>query len=123
MGAQVVGLRTLTSTLRKAGEDLADLKDANAAAAQLVAGAARSAAPTRTGRLAGSGRGNRAAGRAQVLFGGAKARYAPVVHWGWPARGIPAQPFASQAAQRTEPQWIPIYEAAVAAIVARIQGA
>lgn len=123
MGAQVVGLRNLTTTLRRAGEDLADLKDANAAAATLVAGAARAAAPTRTGRLASTGRGNRAVGRAQVIFGGARAVYAPVVHWGWPRRRIPARPFASQAAQRTEPQWVPIYENAVAAIVARIQGA
>ena len=77
----------------------------------------------RTGALAGTGRANRAAGRAQVIFGGARARYAPVVHWGWPRRGIAAQPFASDAAQATEPQWVPIYETAVAAIVAQVQGA
>jgi hypothetical protein len=32
------------------------------------------------------------------------------VHWGWPARGITAQPFVSDAAVDTEPAWRPLYE-------------
>jgi hypothetical protein len=122
MTVQVQGLRRLSSTLKKAGDDLADLKDANAAAALLVASAAASRAPRRTGTLAASGRGNRAAGKAVVLFGGARAVYAPVVHYGWPRRGIRPQPFATDAARATEPQWLPIYEAAIVAVVAGIEG-
>lgn len=122
-GARVVGLRELQRTLKQAGDDLADLKDANAAAAALVARTAVATAPRRTGRLAASGRGNRAAGRAVVQFGGARLPYAAAVHWGWPRRHIPANEFASQAAQRTEPQWVAIYEESVAAIVGRVRGA
>jgi hypothetical protein len=123
MPAQVEGLRTLTRTLKRAGDDLADLKDANQAAARLVTTAAVSDAPKKTGKLAATGRPNRAAARAIVQFGGARAVYAPVIHWGWWKRGIPPKPFASLAAQRTESQWVPIYEAAVAQIVSQIQGA
>ena len=123
MTAQIAGLKTLVRTLRAAGDDLGDLKDANAKAAQLVATAAAAAAPRRTGRLASTGRGNRAAGKAEIIFGGARARYAPVIHWGWPKRRIPADEFASHAAQRTEPQWIEFYAADIQNIVDSITGA
>lgn len=120
---RIVGLRELGRTLKKAGDDLADLKDAHAAVASMVAAAAAAGAPKRTGRLASSGRGNRAAARAVVQFGGARLPYAPVIHWGWSRHHIVAQPFASKAAQATEPRWVPVYEASVAAIVAAVHGA
>lgn len=107
---QIDGLGKLRRALREAGDDLADLKDANAAAAALVAGAAAARAPRRSGRLAGSIRGNRAAGRASILAGGAAVPYAGPIHWGWPARGIEAQPFATEAAAATEAAWLSIYE-------------
>jgi hypothetical protein len=120
--AEIAGLKTLVKTLRAAGDDLSDLKDANAKAAALVASAATAAAPRRTGRLAGTGRGNRAAGKAEIIFGGARARYAPVVHWGWPKRRIAPDEFASRAAQRTEPQWVEFYAADIQKIIDNIQG-
>lgn len=118
----ITGLPRLRSALRQAGGDLADLKDANAAAAALVAGAASARAPRRTGRLAASVRGNRAVGRATVLAGGAAVPYAGPIHWGWPARGIEANPFASEAARATESVWVPIYEAAITRVVDTVGG-
>jgi hypothetical protein len=105
----VDGLRRLRRDLKAAGETTQDLKEANAAVAALVAVAAAGRAPQRTGRLAGSGRGNRAVGRATVTFGGAAVPYAGPVHWGWPAHGIEPHTFIPDAAQATEPVWLELY--------------
>jgi hypothetical protein len=110
---QVEGLRRLRRDLRAFGESTEDLKSANAAVASLVARAAAPRAPRATGRLAGSGRGNRAVGRATVSFGGATVPYAGPIHWGWPARGIPEHAFIPEAAQATEAQWVALYTADV----------
>lgn len=119
---QVRGLRELRRDLRKIGDDLRDLKAVNAAVAALVAVAGTSRAPRRTGRLAGSVRGNRAAGRATVSAGGASVPYAGPIHWGWPARGIEAQPFLSDAALATESAWLPLYEAGIEKALDRVAG-
>jgi hypothetical protein len=122
-GVQIEGLNALARTMRKAGEDLADLKDANRAAGDIVASAAAAMAPRRTGRLASSIRPARAAGRASVMAGRASVPYAPPIHWGWPARHIAAQPFLSNAAQQTESIWLPKYLADVQAALDKVTGA
>lgn len=119
---EVDGLRALRARLRRMGDDLADLKAANAAAAGLVAAAAAARAPRRSGRLAGSLRGNRALGRATISAGGARLPYAGPIHYGWPAHGIAAQPFISDAATATESQWLPLYAAAVDQAVDKVAG-
>lgn len=116
----VEGFPALRRQLRAFVGDVEDLKAANAAVAAYVATAAAARAPKRSGRLAGSVRGNRAVGRAQVKGGGARVPYAGPIHWGWPARGITARPFVSEAAQATEPTWLPLYEAAIRRAVDRI---
>lgn len=119
---EVDGLGKLKRELRGLGDDLADLKDANAAAGQLVAHAAAPRAPHRTGRLAASIRANRAAGKATILAGGARLIYAGPIHWGWPGHHIEANPFISAAATDTEPQWLPLYEANIQKVVDGIAG-
>jgi hypothetical protein len=119
---QVEGARELRATLKRAGDDLADMKDANAAVAGYVAAAAAGSAPQRSGALAGSVRGNRAAASAVVKAGSAAVPYAGPIHWGWPRRGIPARPFLADTAARTEPTWTALYVQAVERIVARIKG-
>jgi hypothetical protein len=116
------GLRSLRRDLRKLGDDLTDLKDANARTASIVANAAASRAPRRTGRLAASVRGNRAVGSAVVRAGGAAVPYAGPVHWGWPAHNIAAQPFISSAAVDTQPVWLPAHAADVAKAVDKLAG-
>ena len=118
----VDGLGRLRRDLRKLGDDLADLKDANAAVAGLVAAAAAARAPHRSGRLAASVRGNRAAGKATVAAGGARLRYAGPIHYGWPAHHIEPHPFVTDAAQATEGTWLPLYEQAIDHQVDRIRG-
>lgn len=123
MRVQVEGARQLRSTLRKAGIDLQDMKDANAAVASYVALAAASRAPRRTGALAGSVRGNRAVASAVVKAGSRSGvPYAGAIHWGWPARSIGAQPFAVNAAHDTEPAWTATYLEAVDKIISNVKG-
>jgi hypothetical protein len=48
--------------------------------------------------------------------------YAGPIHWGWPSRGIAAQPFVSDAAVRTETVWLPIYAAELQRLADRAGG-
>jgi hypothetical protein len=123
VGVRIEGLTTLTRTMRKAGEDLGDLKNANARAAAIVVSAAAGMAPRRSGALASSIRGTRAAGRARVQAGRASVPYAAPIHWGWPARHIAANPFLSDAARATEGQWLPLYLADVEKALDGVKGA
>lgn len=118
----VDGAPELRRALKRMGEGLDDLKDANQRAASIVATAAGQRAPRKTGRLAGSGRGNRAAGRATVMFGGARAPYAGPIHYGWPARGIEAQPFILDAAAATEHVWLDAYSAELQQLADKVGG-
>lgn len=124
MAATVVveGARELRASMKRAGSDLNDLKDAHAEVAAYVASASRSAAPIRSGRLAASIRGNRAQASAVVKAGGAAVPYAGVIHWGWAGHGISAQPFMTDTASATEPHWTETYLAAIERIVAKIHG-
>lgn len=121
-GIRVDGLRRLRSDLRKMEAGTQDLKAANAAVAALVATASAGRAPHRTGRLASSGRGNNAVGRATVTFGGASVPYAGPIHWGWPARGIAPHTFISDAAQATEPVWLELYVTGINHALEPLQG-
>jgi HK97 gp10 family phage protein len=120
---EVQGLDTLVRTMRKAGEDLGDLKAANARAGEIVAAAASAMAPRRTGKLAASVRASKQAKRAQVVAGRAAVPYAAPIHWGWPSRHIDPQPFMSQAAQATEPQWLPQYKEDIDKVLDQVTGA
>jgi hypothetical protein len=117
---KVEGARRFRRTLRKAGSDLSELRGAHAKVAGLVASAARP--PVRSGALAATVRGSGTKTAAIVRAGFATVPYAGPVHWGWPARGIEAQPFAVDAAQQTEPAWVAVYTAEVQNIVDKVKG-
>lgn len=116
----VEGLPELRRALRRFQGDVADLKAANTQVAATVAAAGATLAPRRTGRLSGSVRGNRAAGRATVTV--PRVRYAAPIHYGWPARNIEGQPFLIDAAQQTESVWLPAYERAVQTAADKVGG-
>lgn len=124
-GLRIEGGRNLRRTLRQAGSDLSDLKAANAAAAGIVANRAKSWAPVRTGRLAATVRssGTKTAG---ITRAGNNRKsgvpYAAPIHWGWPSRGIKANPFLSYSAQATEATWIRLYEGLVNKALNQIKG-
>ena len=117
---RVQGEDRLRSTLQGAGDQLDDLSGAAKRAGDLVVGAARSRAPSRSGRLASS---LFPVVNARGVTVGARAPYAGVVHWGWPARGIRANPFLSDAATSTESTWVGYYADEVQAAVDGVKGA
>jgi len=119
---QVLGAKELRKTLKQAGEDLGDLKDVHQAVGNMIVSVARGLAPSRTGALAGSIRAGRLAGGVTVRAGSGSIPYAGPIHWGWPARGIKAQPFLSDAATTTESQWVELYQAEVEKILDRVEG-
>ena len=119
----MVGARELRRTLRKAGDDLAELKAAHAEAAGIVAGAARPGAPRVSGALAGTVRPGATKTAAIVRAGKASVPYANPIHWGWGRRHIAANPWMSRAATSTENTWTAAYAEAVDKIIGTIQGA
>jgi len=130
-GEIVKGAARLRKTLRQAGDDLSDLKEANARAAGIVQPAASNLAPKASGALASSGRSSGTKTGGMVRFGSKRVPYAGVIHFGterakdpfWQKRRIKGRPFATDAATATQPQWLNIYQQAVEAAIARIQGA
>lgn len=90
---EVEGARELRRALKNMDGRLKDLKDTHQAAGELVASAARTFVPHVSGRLHDTIRTDRRAAGASVLAGRARVPYAGPIHFGWPSRGIEAQPF------------------------------
>lgn len=134
VGIRVEGGARLRSTLRRAGADLTDLKDANARAAAIAAQASESLAPRRTGRLKATIRSSGTKTQGILRAGSARAPYANAVHWGrkyWPNAAasnrhrsvIRPNPFLSDGARDSEGRWIRVYEQDLQEIIHRIEGA
>jgi hypothetical protein len=119
---EVVGAKELRKTLKRAGDDLGDLKGVNQAVGNMVVHTAVGMAPRRSGALAGSIRAARAATSITIRAGSARVPYAGPIHWGWPARNIEANPFLSNAATSTESAWVALYEDELNKIIDRIEG-
>lgn len=123
------GVSRLVRTLREAEGKLDDLKDVNAKIATLAAVAIAAEAPRRSGRLAASVRGNRAARRATVSAGRASVPYAGPVHWGWPRRRPPAKggpiapnEFGVRGLERIEPTAERLYIDGIQRILSDVKG-
>lgn len=120
----VDGGRQLRATMKAAGVSLDDLKDAHAAVAGLVHSVAQPQAPVgATGRLASSERPAGTKTAAIVRAGSARVPYAGPIHWGWPDRGIKAQPWIYEAAGYTQLAWLGRYLKAIETVIGTIQGA
>jgi uncharacterized protein YcsI (UPF0317 family) len=122
-GIRVEGLDELARSMKRAGADIDELKDAHYRAAQIVASRAAQIAPKRSGKLAGSIRPTRQVRRARVVAGRSSVPYAAPIHWGWPSHNITAQPFMSDAAQQTESEWVAAYMADVQTALDKVKGA
>ena len=106
---QVDGAKRLRRELKRAGVDLADLRKPNMEAARIVSTASQPRAPRRTGALAGSTRPGASRTSGTIRAGGARVPYANVIHWGWPAHNIKANPWLAETAAATEPVWVDAY--------------
>lgn len=88
---RVTGLSKTFRDLGKAGASTDDMKDLMHEVGMLVVNAAN---PTQvTGRLASTIRAGRGKTKAVVRAGGARAPYAGVNHYGWPAHNIAPDPY------------------------------
>lgn len=112
----IEGGKELRAALKRIDGDLSDLKDAHLqVAAQVIQFAnATGLTPVRTGRLKKSQRPQNLGASAGIRV---KQFYAPFVYFG--TRSIRANPWLRTAAERSQHQWLPTYEAAVAAVVAK----
>lgn len=121
MEVRVEGLSSLRLAFVRAGGDLKEWKAVNKDAAGVVVPVARSGAPNVSGRLARTVRAG-ATQKAGIIRVGNNTNtpYAGPIHFGWPARNIKAQPFATDAAQSTEPAWLLVYERRVDQILNKI---
>ncbi len=119
---QIEGMKRLRRELKRAGVDLADLREVNMSAARTVSSAAKPMAPHQSGTLAGSVRPGASRTAGVVRAGGARVPYAGPIHWGWPRRNIRAQPFLADAAKATEPAWVETYFRELDRVLSNIAG-
>lgn len=97
---EITNINKLTRTLRKmeSGEELLkQLEKAHAKAAEIVEARADPNIPRRKGKLAASLRSKGTKKAGVVRVGKASLPYAGPIHFGWPERGIPPQPFLYEA--------------------------
>lgn len=120
---RVDGAKEMRRTLKKAGDDLTDLKSVHSAIAQVVVPVAVREAPKRSGALASSVRGAGTKTSATVRAGSRAVPYANVIQWGWGRHGIAAQPFMTRAAKQTEPVWVALYTKETQRILDKVKGA
>lgn len=116
----VEGAARLAATLKRAGLDMADLKDSNQKAGQVVGDEGKSRAPRRTGRLAGSIRPSRMASGVVVRAGGGSIRYARFAEFG--SKKIVAHHYLYGAVDAKADEVLEIYWDGVEDALAKVQG-
>lgn len=109
-GIKVDGLRQVLRDLSQLGVELDDFKESFSKIATRGADLASSLVHSKSGRLAGSIRGNRAKNKSVVIAGRASIPYAGAQNYGWEVRNIEPQLFLQRAEERLEPQLVPWLE-------------
>lgn len=109
-GTYVEGLRQTVKELQGLGVDLEDIKDSMARIAEAATDVAQANAPSRSGALRASIRGNRAKGKAVVTAGRARVPYAGAINYGWPRRGIRGDHFMQAADEAIGPKAVAMLE-------------
>lgn len=120
MTVEVVGEDNLALTLRRFASGLDDMAKSHREVADLALRAARARAPVKTGRLRASGRVASTGGYGDILF---TAPYAAPIHWGWPARNIAPNLFATKAIEQTQEAWLDVYSDALQEDLGKVKGA
>jgi hypothetical protein len=119
---KVEGAREVRAALRKLEADMTDLTALHRGIAELVLPAAVALVPNTSGRgtgaLAASLRPRGTRTRATI---GSRLVYAPIVHFGWPARSRPASPYIQAAIEANATAILDRYERGMAAILAPYQ--
>lgn len=109
-GVRVQGLSLCLRSLKKLDDSSGKRVSAlNRSTAQYVVPIAKGLAPRESGDLAGSVRAGATQRQGYVIAGSSLVVYAAPIHWGWPARDIPAQPFMTEALGEAEPEIVTQY--------------
>lgn len=108
---RIDGLNAVVRKLNKAGADAGEMRDLMHQVGSIVIGGAH--APVLSGTLSGTLRAGRGKTKAVVRAGGARAPYAGVVHYGWPARNIHPQPYLTDALAARHAQIFTALEAGI----------
>ena len=117
-GVRVDGLSKLKKQFRAAGVDMAEMREAGKAAAEIVAVEARTrTVPRRSGALSDSIRSAGQVSGAVVRAGGARVPYAKVIHFGWPGHNIAPQPFLYDALDNRVSEVEAAYERSLETII------
>lgn len=111
------GLRSASRALSKAGDYAEDQKDLMHEIGMIVVNEAKRIAPARTGTLRESIRAGKGKTKAVVRAGFKRVPYAPVIHYGWPDRNIPAQPYMYQALATTRNEVMARYDRGMEALL------
>lgn len=119
---KVEGADRLKRTLLAAGDDLADLRRVNREAGDLVASGARGDVPVRSGALLGTIRSSGTERQGTASAGSAKVPYAGVIEFGWPARGIEAQPSLTGSLEANEEQLADLYQRETDRVLQQVKG-
>lgn len=121
----VEGGARLRRTLRKAGADMKDLTRLHRRVGEIIVPRAVALAPSGPesgGHIRNTVRATAAQRHSTIRAGNKSKPYGPPLHWGWPRRGIKAQPWISQAAQDTEPQWSAVFMDGVVQLLDQVKG-
>lgn len=121
MTGTVEGAGRLALTLGHAADQLADLGPVDREVGQLVLGAVDP--PRRTGALASTVDAVDDAGGVTLTAGSPAVPYAGVIHEGWPAHHIRAQPFMTKAIDKTTDEIANRYERHVDEALSTVKGA
>lgn len=117
VSVQTQGLRAASRALSKAGDYAEDQKELMHEIGMVVANEAKRIAPVRSGTLRDTIRAGKGKTKAVVRAGFKRVPYAPVVHYGWPDRNIPAQPYMYQALANTRTEVMSRYDRGMEALL------
>lgn len=118
-GFHVEGLREVVKALRDIGVEVDDLKEAFGPISKEGSRIAAGFVQSRSGRLAGTLRGNRAKNKAVITAGRSSVSYAGPQNYGWKRRNIPAQGFMQKADEQMQPVAIRRLESAINDVIRR----
>lgn len=110
---RITGLQEVVRGLQKLGLSVDDLKDAFAPIAAEGAQLAARYVRSRSGKLAGTVRGNRAKNKAVITAGRASVPYAGAQNYGWSKRNIEPQGFMQKADKQLESRSLSMIEGAI----------
>jgi hypothetical protein len=116
-GVRVEGLTKTVRALQGFGVEVQDLKSVFSEISAEGARLASSFAPTRTGNLAKTIRGNKAKNKAVVIAGRARVPYAGAINYGWPRRHIKPHLFMQRADAALAPKAVGMLEAGLDRVV------